>query len=428
MLFARLMTHMCGVIGVSALRRRGGEALLVEPLQIGDHERVEGLLQELQFMQETRGSLGWTEGVTTDFKAVVQSLTKDVSDQINSSHHETQRLVNEKVMAVRDAAEAARKQKDEAGLADEEWDSCIGRETQQLQKVVSEQNGYKDRTRDTEEPCQREVETENVSFSTESVKLSCFMNQNEDGRCTAEEADFTERFNALKQLLVNNFSAAMGAHRSAEEDCAKANDAQQKQRVAVTDEQQGWKKQHSECQESKSLRDERICQFGMKLQHVCQAREDYERLVGKAMAENNSFSVSDRIAEWNATQLAICLLESFEASGSLDEGAIDKCQDTISVDFLTLDLQFSTLETILAGPGWAITCADQEAFGFHGRSWDIPDFTPAEYDGTVPSPENATLPLYVSIPGWTTKFSLDAGADPFKECSKATKLPSETPQ
>jgi len=373
------------------------------------------MLRSLQVMTST-------PGVSGNISKAVERLQQNVVDKILIDSRATQTKITDSVSSLNTSATEARAKHTAAEIYDQAWNECIVQEEGVMVEIVRLQGMYNKKTVATVAPCQKEIDTEAFTHTSEALTIAC--NLVEDQDCTTAFAAFQSKVADIERTMEAQVNASVKLHTDAEDNCDAANDSQILAKASVATEQGVWEHNHSICLGKNITRNGAMCTFGQKLQTSCEKKSTYDNLIAEVNGTGNPMSIADRKEELEVGELVICLLHNFVKGLDLTDAVIDGCSQnaTSSLHQLDLDLKGTEVDAIVMGQD--IKCVEGNQIAFTGSVWDAPmpsDGTlprPSQFDQILPLPiptyENSSLPEYVNRP-WKATYS--STGDPFTVCA-----------
>jgi len=383
----------------------------------------------LQTLQAQGKTARWTAGVD-DSLASSSSQLDDVQDKITAHNVATQRDLDSMVatiVGINGQAGQAKQSFNAKTLANSDnrnWLACVAIEEAALIEIKKKQALVRLNMSAQISPCQIEYDTQFFNMTQKALTVSCSLDNVGEASCASGLSTMDDDGRAAKQSIDEFVAEKVGVHRAAEAACHLAKNNTADAIVQVEEAQQRWTNRHSTCAGKLATRNSGICEFGEKLNRVCQSVSSYDARKALIDGSKNLYSLADMKTEMRTVVLVQCLLNTFKTSQNLTSADVTVCQNGVDssplVTALVINDKQSDVSSAQSENG--VSCVNGEAWTFEVDSatqhkYTVPVFEvqAQTYKIDTVSLEDAVTTPYARDQHWSSQFTSGEGSN-FAEC------------
>lgn len=323
-------------------------------------------LQKLMSVQGQKA----TPEVAKDLGNVKATLDADVVNAIQAGQQQAQDAVNAAVSTLSTDTSVVRKDKQAADESHTALFNCLGEQKTSLKSLEDEQAVHATAQADKAMQCKAVKGTEPFSAEFVGIKLQCDMTKS---NCQAEIAAFKKaRDDAMGKISADKASGKKSYDAQVAK-CGKATETESAQNLTVVAAQGTFDKKVTECTGYDTAFHESLCnKLAASLQKKCIAFDDYNAVMAKINDNNTDLSHSDRVNEWETSQLTSCILGKYADGVELDGNSVAECQAkavSYSSTFGDIVDKKSKVNGLITGNHF--TCSEKK-ISFNGI-WKTPD-------------------------------------------------------
>jgi len=214
-------------------------------------------------------------------------------------------------------------------------------------------------------------------FSEGDLVFECDISAS--GNCDVQLAEFERRIDALLTSLEQDVFAKSEVYTNAKSRCDAAKAAIVVAEDAEAQARQEFQNQREQCMQDHESRQVSICVFGRDLTSKCSSKVAFEELDAEIDGANTPRSESDRQAEFEATSITKCMLQSIVdtdclANVNLDAETLNACGRAVNYADGVGVLQRHQQDFAALTTPEKFTCGET-AIPFSGFNWVVPEST-----------------------------------------------------
>jgi hypothetical protein len=387
------------------------------------------LMNMLQTLQAQGKTARWTAGVEDSLNSSSSQLD-DVQASITAHKVATQADIDAMVSTIVGVdgqpgqAKQSSNAKTMANSKNSNWLACVAIEEAALIEIKEKQALVRLNMSAQITPCADEYATQFFNMTEKALSVSCSLdNAGEDSCASGLSTLGTDREDA-EDRIAKFVAENVEAHHQAEAACHLAKNNTADAIAAVEGAQTRWTNQHSTCVGKLATRNFGICEFGEKLNRVCQSVSSYDARKQSIDGSDNLYSLADMKTEMRTVVLVQCLLNTFKTSQDLTSADVTDCQNGVDSSPLVTALKINDKQSdvLSAQSSNGVSCVNGEEWTFEvdaatKHKYTVPDFVvkPQTYEIDTSSHEDAVTTPYARDEDWSSQFTSREGSN-FAEC------------
>lgn len=325
---------------------------------------------------------------------VISEIEEDVQPQIMASRDATQAEINKRIEDLINANTNLQNHKETADAADQEWMSCVSHEKAKAKNIEDATVALEEARNSRNATCQLQEGSKRIEYQMDpEPQFECDISLSPEHTCGIQWQEFVNDVEVALEAWETEVDAAVEVYTGHVRACEQAEADERAKEAHLTRAIQHYEEQHQRCLDHHEERQLAMCNFETRYRHKCGLVKAYQDLMTEIDTEDGGdYSHPDRVQEWKATTMAMCLFKQIIYTSVVAATHVDACEADVDTDQLNLWRQHRRFIEFTTAPNYD---CEETTITFLGETWDIPASAPVP---PAPSAEYQRVPFHPELP------------------------------